>query len=369
VRRGVNPPSGPCSVAGSFIGAKRQIETSVFMADALPRCPKCQSSIHADWPYCSHCGSRLWTGPIPPPPIPICGHCGAQVDPMGSFCWWCGVPVHTGREPILPVKSGIQASTPPQAASVAIAGTPARGASAKYPPSVSKARPTSRRPVLGGALLLVAIVLLLVSLFVGWYSVSATAIDNPSGTSYTVSASATLYPLNYVAESFSCTGSSSCFASSTYNGSYAQGGFSSVGALYGVVAGLIVGGAALGCAAVALAFAGGYRKSVWAGRLAVLALIVIVIAPTLLLVAQPAVLNAQGTPPGGASPRSSFAGSCTGSGCGTDIAPGATSSASWGPSIGWYLGWVAVIPLLLGWFELRAHKKRSAAASVYQLAR
>jgi len=345
------------------------MESSVRMADALPLCPQCQSTIHADWPYCSHCGSRLWTGPIPPPPVPICAHCGAQADPTGSFCWWCGVPLARGREPVLPVKSIAGAATVEGGAPSVAVGPAPRSSPGTASRKAGPARPASRRSVVGGVLLLIGIAILVTSLFVGWYAVSATAFDDVGGSSFTASASATLYPLNYLSETFTCQGSSVCFANSTYAGAYSQSSFTSLGTLYGVVAGLVVAGIALGAGAVAFAFLGGYRRTLWAGRLAVLAVVVVVLAPTLLLVAQPAVLNAQGAPPGGTSPRSSFSGSCTGSQCGTDVAPGETTSASWGPSIGWYLGFVAVVPLLLGWLEIRSRRKRSAAAGVYQLAR
>ena len=339
------------------------------MASGLPDCPQCHLPIHADWPYCSHCGSRLWSGPIPPPPIPICKHCGAQVDPTGSFCWWCGVPVFSGREPILPGKSepSPPSDTVVEAPSVSVSYVHAAPAKLSAPPS--KSRPPARRPVLGASLVVVGILILLVSLFVGWYTISSTATDTVSGSSFTGSATATLYPLNYLTETFNCQGSSYCFSNSTYTGAYAQSSFSSLGALYDAIAGLLIGGAALGCAAVALAFAGGYRKRVWAGRLALLAVVMVVLAPTVLAIAQPSVLGSQGTSSSGASPQTSFAGSCSQSGCGNDLAPGATASASWGPSIGWYLGFAAVVPLLLGWLELRARRKQSAAAEIYHLAR
>lgn len=345
------------------------METSVFMADGPPVCPQCHSPIHADWPYCSHCGSRLWSGPIPPPPIPVCRHCGAQVDPTGSFCWWCGVPVFTGRAPILPARSepsppGDAAVEAPNEASPSVHSAPAR-----VSPPPARARPTARRPFLGTVLLGVGIVILLVSLFVGWYTISSTATDTVSGSTFTGSATATLYPLNYLTESFSCQGSSYCFTNSTYAGSYSQGSFASLGTLYDVVAALIIGGIALSCAAIALAFAGGHSKKLWAGRLALLAVVVVVLAPTVLALAQPSVLSSQSTSSGGPSPQNSFAGSCAQSGCGNDLSPGQTTSASWGPSIGWYLGFVAIVPLLLGGLEVRSKRRPSTAAEVYQLAR
>jgi len=65
-------------------------------------CPKCQAQVQPDWPYCSHCGSRLDRTPPPPPTIPTCVNCGATLDTSGAFCWKCGVPVATGRDPFIP---------------------------------------------------------------------------------------------------------------------------------------------------------------------------------------------------------------------------------------------------------------------------
>lgn len=291
------------------------------------------------------------------------------MDPTGSFCWWCGVPVFTGRGPILPSKSESPSAADTVVESPTVGGPPARAAPGKSPPPAPVPRPNAKRSVLGASLLVVGIVVLLVSLFVGWYTVSSTATDQVSGSDFTASATATLYPLNYLSETFNCQGSSYCFANSTYTGAYAQGSFASLGTLYDVVTGLILGGIALGCAAVALAFAGGYRKKVWAARLAVLAVVVVILAPALPALTQPSVLSSQGTSSGGASPQSSFAGSCAQSGCGNDLSPGETTSASWGPSIGWYLGLVAIVPLLLGWLELRSRRKPSSAAEIYQLGR
>jgi Double zinc ribbon len=338
------------------------------MPDGPPSCPQCHSPIHSDWPYCSHCGSRLWSGPIPPPAIPICGHCGAQVDPTGSFCWWCGVPLSTGKEPFIPASAAASAKTGSKSESVGVVSTPPpRGPSPKESKSQAAFKLTPKRSLAGSLLLGAGIAILLLSLFLGWYAISATAVDNVSGSNSTYTASATLYPLDYLTESYTCQGSSSCPATGTsYAGSYSYGGFSGVGSLYGAVAGLVVAGVGLAAGAIALAFTGGYRRSIWAGRLAILAIILIVLAPTILFAVQPSVLNAQGGSSGGASPQSSFAGSCSGSGCGNDIAPGTTTSASWGPSIGWFLGLVALIPLLLGWLEIRTHRKRSVSVGLYK---
>ncbi len=65
-------------------------------------CPRCQAQVQPDWPFCSHCGSRLDRTPPSPPPIPECHNCGATLDVTGAFCWKCGVPVATGREPFIP---------------------------------------------------------------------------------------------------------------------------------------------------------------------------------------------------------------------------------------------------------------------------
>jgi hypothetical protein len=65
-------------------------------------CPKCQAQVQHEWPFCSHCGSRLGGTNPPQPVIPVCENCNAPVDTSGAFCWKCGVPLTTGRSPFIP---------------------------------------------------------------------------------------------------------------------------------------------------------------------------------------------------------------------------------------------------------------------------
>ena len=82
------------------------------MASVPSFCPHCQAQVHPDWPFCSHCGSRL---DRTPPPIPVCENCGAAVDVQGAFCWKCGVPLLTGRQPFIPAPAEGGVTPPPGA--------------------------------------------------------------------------------------------------------------------------------------------------------------------------------------------------------------------------------------------------------------
>ncbi len=80
---------------------------------ALPLlCPRCQSQVHERWPYCARCGSRLGDTNPPVPAIPVCENCGAAVDATGAFCWKCGVPLATGRQPLIPAPPDDANSSP-----------------------------------------------------------------------------------------------------------------------------------------------------------------------------------------------------------------------------------------------------------------
>jgi len=351
--------------------------------DDVPLCPECLAQVHPDWPFCSHCGSRLNpssssvtlpahavyspASTAPPGSIPVCGNCGAAVDTTGSFCWKCGLPLVTGREPFIPAhpESADQPGTTAESVTVPVASI--REQLGGFSTQSARRTPASKRAIVGGTLLLVGVALLLVSLFVGWYGISASAADTVSGSSFTISGTATYYPLNQLTETITCQGSSYCYlVNSTYSGPYAQGSFNSLGTLYNLVADLVIGGVIIGLAAASLAFTSGRKRSGWAGGLAIIAIILVVLAPTLLFAAQPAVLNSQGSSSGGSSPRSSFFGSCAGSGCGSSFEPGETISASWGPSIGWYLGLAAIAPLLAGLFVVLGKREGSPDRFVYE---
>jgi hypothetical protein len=211
--------------------------------------------------------------------------------------------------------------------------------------------------------------LLVVSLFVAWYSVSANGEEVSGGTPLAITGSLTFYPLNEFSIKWTCQGSSSCFPNSSGTEAYPQGTFDSIGTLYDFVAGLVIFGIVLGTAGVLLSILGGRRRSGWPGVLTFVAILVLVAAPVLLAVAQPSVLSSSGGSSGGSSPDSSFFGSCSGSACGSSLTPGETINGSWGPGVGWYLCLVGAVLLLAGLLLGRGQRGEPRPPSVYELAR
>jgi hypothetical protein len=294
-----------------------------------------------------------WRAPpsaVPPQETAQCSNCGASVDVAAATCWKCGQEFEPGVVP-----------------ATAYGGTLA--ARSDLGPLIPRARrrsSTTKRSALGGTLLIVGVALLLVSLFVGWYVVTASGSGSSDGSSFTVGGTATYYPLNYV-ETLTCSGSSECFSNTTTTGSWSQGGTGNLAALYDTVSAFVIGGIILGLVAAGLAFASGARRSGLVRTIAAIAILLAVLAPVLLLAAQPTVLNGgSGTPSSGSSPRTSFFGSCSGTGCGESLQSGTTLSASWGPSIGWYLSLVAIVPLLAGLFLVWGRRKGPAVPSIYE---
>jgi hypothetical protein len=301
------------------------------------------------------------------PTIPVCGNCGAAVDTSGAFCWKCGVPLETGREPFIPAhpESADQPRGAPEPPVVASASL--RADLRRFSHRPSRGSRFSRRSIISGILLLSGIALLVVSLLVGWYAVSATASSEVSGTSFTVSATETYYPLNQISEAFTCQGYSGCPQIETTSWtSYSQGTFDSIGTLYDMVSVFVISAIILGLVAAFLFFTGGRQRSRWAQALVLVAIALAMLAPTILFAAQPAVLNSQGTSSGGSSPRTSFFGSCSGSGCATSLPYSGALSASWGPSVGWYLCLVAFALLIVGLYVYRGPRVGSPDRVVYE---
>lgn len=352
------------------------------MAAGSPMCSRCQAGIYPSWSFCSHCGSPLTptspsTYPVqvartpqgqgaPPAPVPVCRNCGAAVDTSGAFCWKCGVPLATGREPFIPTHpedSARSEAIPEEPTSdVRDVAEEAGELRAKYP---GRARQPLKASI-GGSLILVATALCLLSLFLAWYGIAATATASANGTTATVNANETFYPLNHYSVTLTCKGTSYCFSNTTNSGSYSQNSSDHLGQLYDAVAGIMIGGIAVGVAGGILAIIT-RGKSRWAATFALVALILVALGPILLLVAQPAVLNSEGGSSSGSSPRNSFFGSCSGSGCSSSVAPGETVSGSWGPSWGWYLSLASLAPLAAGFALYRGGRQRVRVSSIYDM--
>lgn len=328
-------------------------------------CPQCLAQVHPDWPFCSHCGTRLNTTVPAGTTVPVCANCGAIADTTGAFCWKCGVPLKTGREPFIPAHPPPPDQEEPGAGSprIPLAAHPRRGGA---PPTVgSFARPSRGRPVVASVLILIAVAFLLASLFVSWYDTSATASTAVFGNHITVTGDASFYLLDQLSISLTCSGTGFCFNSTTHTESYSQGNLTSIGNLYDAASVLVIGSICLGLLGVGLALALPERGTRWSVILIVFALLLAAAAPTLLLVEQPATVKSQGYSETGTGPQNSFWGSCSGSACGGTTS-GESGNATWGPSVGWYLGFLSVVPLAVGFLEIRRLRSRPSGASVYE---
>ena len=331
-------------------------------------CPQCQAQVHPDWTFCTHCGSRQRSSPFNAYPharetdLPACSNCGAALDTSGAFCWRCGVPVPTGRHPFIP------ANVEPGAGS----GVDEESEAARYQHLRGRSRtreergPTSRRTAIGGLVLIVGVALLLGSLWVGWYSVTARASATQEGTSVVVNGTGVYYPLNQYWLQLTCEGSPSCPSNLTQTSSYPQGTFDSVGTLYDIVAALVIGALVLGGSAGIIAAVSRRAGSKLVLGLALTAVILALLAPGVLMLAQPSVLSSQGPSGTGAGPSKTFFGSCSGGGCGATLVSGTSLNASWGPSLGWYLSLAGGAVLVVGFFLARKPRVKSEIAWVYE---
>lgn len=328
------------------------------MSEQSPLCPQCLAQVRPDWPYCSHCGTRL-NPSVPPPSVPpVCGNCGAPVDTSGAFCWKCGVPLTTGREPFIPAHTPAPQEEEPTgpSRSVKVVGTPG-GYMAGLTRSPRRRAP-SRKSAVSGTLALVGVAILIVSVLVGWYEISSTGSATESSGTVTVDGTAVFYPLNAYSVTITCSGSSQCFSNQTVTGPYTQGAFTSLGTLYDIVAGLVLASIVIGFVGALLVFLERGARYRWATALLVLAVLLALVAPVLLFAAQPTVLSSQSSPSSGPSPRTSFFGSCSGNACGEALPVGETATASWGPSFGWYFSLLSAVPLLVGLINLRSRSGR-----------
>ena len=302
---------------------------------------------------------RAVSAPAPDLQPPLCVNCGAAVDTTGAFCWKCGVPLHTGRDPFLPIPGVTPEADEPRDASLGVYGLSERSGSPTIAGAYGTKHRASRRATLGSVLLLLGVALMVVTLLIGWYSISATGSDAVYGSSVSINIRETFYPLDQVATDFSCTGSAYCTANGTSTAPYSGSGLNNLGTLYTGVACFVIAAIVLALVATALTWLRPKRRTGLPAMLIVVAALLILLAPTVVLASQPSILNSESTNSGGSgnatgpSPRTSFFGSCSGSGCDVSLLNGETLQASWGPSLGWYLCLVAGAALLAGLLLVR----------------
>lgn len=386
------------------------------MAEVPSFCPKCGNTILPGHTFCFKCGARRYepaatardstgstptesagpvaseappevppetprgTPPETPPPAPSgsattkppsfvegpppetlvpreaahCSNCGSVVDVRSETCWNCGVEFEAGTVPATEL--------PP------IPSTPAPSRQAVFgkPAPITD---TQRSRILR-LCLIVALALLLGSLAVGWYTISADDTGTSGTTQFTISGTATYYLLDKYVQIITCSGSGSCPPGSTTTGTYPGSSGNAIANLYGAVSGLVIGGVLIGAVALVMALFPRSRAAKWGKFMVVVALILSAVAPLVLLVAQPSAMSsAYASSAGGASPGTSFFGTCSGSACGGSSSSGTTISAAWGPSVGWFLCLIAVVPLLVGFLLRPPTRAEPSAPGVYVLPR
>ncbi|MCI4346714.1 MAG: hypothetical protein L3K07_08205 [Thermoplasmata archaeon] len=195
-----------------------------------------------------------------------------------------------------------------------------------------------KRAVVAGALILAVGLLLLVSILLPWYEIGLTGSQ---------SGGVTLSPDGQVTVTFQSSTASTSFSTAHLN---------ATGQLYTGVAALLVLGGIFGLLGGSLGIASGWRPNYRRGAtvLGILGLVFAILAPVVLLIAQPAAINSDGlygrNSGGISTPASTFFGSASGNG-GTE---------TWGPSVGWYLGFVAGALSLVGTILLLRNRPEEA---------
>jgi hypothetical protein len=200
-----------------------------------------------------------------------------------------------------------------------------------------------RRRLLAAILLLVGFGLTAVALETPWWS------DTASMSGITLRFS--FYPGATFAASCSgasVSGVSSCGDVSSVDETYASAGLWTVGALYAAVQWLLAAAVVLAVTAAVMGFLGafglnfGRMQLTLTGVLTLGALILLLTAPLWTMVAQPAALVAdQATLTQGAAGGGTVAGTFWGSNT------TAGRNETWGPNVGWYIGFSGAGPLLV----------------------
>jgi len=197
---------------------------------------------------------------------------------------------------------------------------------------------------IAAVLAIIGALLLIVSAFIGWYTISVTA----SAAGFSASGSENFLPGSSYTSSFS---------GSTTTQSYSSTNATNVGNLFMATQYILIGGFILGLLGGLLLFASSMKgRESWskpAMILLVLALLMAIVAPAYVAAAAPGAFKADipaSASSNNSGPWSSFTGSCsagatcfTGGGGGT----GVSGTTTWGPAAGWYLAWGGFVVLLI----------------------
>lgn len=195
----------------------------------------------------------------------------------------------------------------------------------------------SGRVAAGGALALVAGVLLILSLFLSWYVVTVT--DQSGSTT----ASVNFYPGQTVSLS-----SSSGSSSGTYSTTYAAAGLNDTGDLYTILEGLLIVVAILGIVGGGLlvgSASGSSSRSAraWGEDLVLPVVVFVIIVLVMMPIVQPTALSNDSYHQAGHSSSSGP----TASYFGSEV--NGTYLATWGPGPGWYVTIVVLVISAVGY--------------------
>jgi hypothetical protein len=128
---------------GGFNYPNQPVKTRLAMVEPV-FCPKCAAQVHPEWPFCSHCGSRLMAFHEANGRFPACSNCGAAVDTTGAFCWKCGVPLDTGRQPFIPDPGHTAQTSVPRDDSIGVYLDPSERSTSR--PSIGSNRVEDQSP-------------------------------------------------------------------------------------------------------------------------------------------------------------------------------------------------------------------------------
>ena len=187
-----------------------------------------------------------------------------------------------------------------------------------------------------GSLSIAASVVLIVTLFVGWYVVSASGSN--SGTTFN---GVETFDLGQtVSVSISCSGFYCPSSTPSNTTTYSAAGLNNTGHLYALMQIVVLIGAIFGIiGGLVLLLTGQNKYRSWATYLILVAVILAIFAPVGLAVLQPTTLSHDNYSRGNgtqASPATSFFGSCSGTSC-SNGGGQVNEMGNWGPGLGWYL--------------------------------